>query len=105
MGCGPAQSPPRCTKCNSPPIKNTWLPHSKVLFSSITLSLSVTYINISINYSNNKVQLTPILYYETADDEEKKAVHDRSQKLQCGKQLANETSRQPRSYSECRCAM
>ena len=20
MGCGPAQSPPRCTKCNSPPI-------------------------------------------------------------------------------------
>jgi len=20
VGCGPAQSPPRCTKCNSPPI-------------------------------------------------------------------------------------
>ena len=22
VGCGPAQSPPRCTKCNSPPIND-----------------------------------------------------------------------------------
>jgi len=23
-GCGPIQSPPRCTKCNSPPINGQW---------------------------------------------------------------------------------
>ena len=26
-GCGPAQSPPRCTRCNSPPIKGQCTNH------------------------------------------------------------------------------
>ena len=29
-GCGPAQSPPRCTKCNSPPIDSQWCTKSDV---------------------------------------------------------------------------
>ena len=27
-GCGPAQSPPRCTKCNSPPVNGQRTDHS-----------------------------------------------------------------------------
>jgi len=32
VGCGPAQSPPRCTKCNSPPINGQCIPITVLLY-------------------------------------------------------------------------
>ena len=37
-GCGPAQSPPRCTKCNSPPI-NGQCTNFMILFDVALLPL------------------------------------------------------------------
>jgi len=35
-GCGPAQSPPRCTKCNSPPINGS-VPITALLYDGSLL--------------------------------------------------------------------
>ena len=34
-GCGPTQSPPRCTKCNSPPINGQCTNHSILLYNGL----------------------------------------------------------------------
>jgi len=36
-GCGPAQAPHRCTKCNSPPINGQCTNHSIAIWWSIAL--------------------------------------------------------------------
>ena len=36
-GCGPAQSPPRCTKCNSPPINSQCTNHCIAIWWSVAL--------------------------------------------------------------------
>jgi len=40
-GCGPAQSPPRCTKCNSPPINGQCTNHCIAIWWSVALRFNV----------------------------------------------------------------
>jgi len=38
-GCGPAQSPPRCTKCNSPPINGQCTNHDGPLLCGFNVAM------------------------------------------------------------------
>ena len=81
-GCGPAQSPPRCTKCNSPPINGQCTNRCIAISWSVvvrfnvsikglkfTLMTSSTVLDLHLSYSihHHSLPLKPIcaiyLYY------------------------------------------
>jgi len=54
-GCGPVQSPPRCTKCNSPPINGQCTNHCIAMWWSVALQEG--------EYRENCLSVSSIVYY------------------------------------------
>jgi len=62
-GLRPAQSPPRCTKCNSPPINGQCTDHRIAIWWSVALRFNVAIKGLSYYYTKHLSATTSVPYH------------------------------------------